>query len=360
EGKEAPLLITMPKGSYTISFESRQSAATVLNGDGADANDPPAPAPDDAIQLVTEAEIPPQPTIHPAPVPEGARASWGRPFWILLTIVMALIAIGCAALLLAQRNTQLSQRLANSRFPLGALFDVGKDTDIVTTDASLVLLRELSHKSLSLHDYITRQYPPVADSINQDLYWHVQHREYVDSNEVVLATKILRDYSQFSQRIFINSAREVDLPRLKERNVILLGSPASNPWGELYYQNLPFQFDRSQRGTVLNGEPRPGEQARYFAATRSGETGDTFALVAFVPGLGAGLHALLIAGTTAESTAAAGGFVLDEAQISKAYKMMGIERSGSPRYFELLLRARTFPGSATETTILAWRLLDPA
>ncbi len=205
---------------------------------------------------------------------------------------------------------------------------------------------------------MTRQYPPVGDPINRDLFRHLRGRDYTDTNEVGLANRILRQYGQSSQRILVKSARQVDLPRLKERNVILLGSPVSNPWTELYYEDLPFQFDLNH-GVVLNVKPEPGEDARYFSAVRSGETGDTYALVAFRPNLGPDSYALLLAGTTAEATAAAGDFVLDEARINQAYKAMGISRTAAPRFFELLLKARTFPGSATQTTIQAWRLLEP-
>jgi hypothetical protein len=267
------------------------------------------------------------------------------------------VVLAGVALQLVQAKTKPEGTVSAPQLPLSALIDSKKATEIVIADATLVVLRELSSGNIGLHEYMTRQYPPVADAINRDLFKHLRGRDYTDSNEVCLADKFLRQYNRFSQGIFVNSAREVDLPRLKERNVILLGSPASNPWAELYYDNLPFRFDAAH-GVVLNREPGPGEQARYYSATRSGETGDTSALVAFVPNLGDNGYALLLAGTTAEATAAAGDFVLDETQISRTYKMMGLARTGSPRYFELLLKARTFPGSATQTTVQAWRLLD--
>jgi hypothetical protein len=346
EGHDGPLLITMPKGSYVLNFEARSTDSfeaepeLPVNPTARIAGDRVDEHPKDSMALLPQ-------TIAPRTL------SW--PFWVPLMIVVAVTA-SAATFFIARGSNQAVSKIVR-QLPLAAIIDAGKDVDIVTADTSLVVLQELVKRTISLDEYIDHRYPPVANPLNLALFEHMERRKYTDSNEVALASRIALQNSRYSGRIFVRSARDVDLTQLKERNVILLGTPASNPWSQLYYEDLPFQFDSTQRGVVLNLKPRAGEEARYVSTTRSGETGDTNGLVAFIPNLGEGGYALLIAGTTAEGTAAAGDFVLDEAKMAEAYKTMGIDRTGAPSFFMLLLKARTFPGSSKQTTIQAWRLI---
>ncbi len=94
--------------------------------------------------------------------------------------------------------------------------------------------------------------------------------------------------------------------------------------------------------------------------TNAGESGEAYAVVAFVPNVNGEGHVLLIAGTTAEGTEAAGEFITDEARASAALKAIGIDPAGPPRYFEILLEAKAIAGSASQSTILASRLISDA
>src|SRR5258708_14410643 len=91
-----------------------------------------------------------------------------------------------------------------------------------------------------------------------------------------------------------------------------------------------------------------------------GGSGEAYAVVAFVPNVNGNGHVLLIAGTTAEGTEAAGEFITDEKRAAAALKAIGIDPAGPPRYFEILLEARTIAGSATQSAILASRVISDA
>jgi hypothetical protein len=137
--------------------------------------------------------------------------------------------------------------------------------------------------------------------------------------------------------MFLRSGHGVQLADVKNHNVILLGSVTSNPWATLFSEKLNFQFDWDQlrRGLYRNRSPRTGEQAVHSMTTFPGESGKACAEVAFVPSVNGDGHVLPINGTTAEGT----------------------EAAGPPRYFEILLEARAIAGSASQSTILASRVI---
>jgi len=154
----------------------------------------------------------------------------------------------------------------------------------------------------------------------------------------------------------------VQLSDFKDRNAILFGSPTSNPWMKLFSDKMNFQFDwdQARRGMVRNRSPRAGEQAVYAMTTNPGESGKAYAVVAFLPNVNGEGNVLLISGTTAEGTEAAGEFITDETRAAAALKAIGIDPAGPPRYFEILIAAKAIAGSASQSTILASRLIPDA
>jgi hypothetical protein len=131
----------------------------------------------------------------------------------------------------------------------------------------------------------------------------------------------------------------------------LTGGPA------LPLSALEFQLDSARRGMFRNRSPRSGERPFYAMSSDSGESGRAFAQVAFVPNLNGQGHAVLIAGTTAEGTEAAGEFILDPARTGAAFRSMKIDRSGSPRSFEILLEVNAIAGTASQSRAITTRLL---
>jgi hypothetical protein len=187
-------------------------------------------------------------------------------------------------------------------------------------------------------------------------------RRYTNAAETAIAGKIIQRNSWASQRLLLRSGHGVQLSDFKNNNVILFGSPVSNPWARLFAEKLNFQFewDQTRRGLFRNRSPNPGEESVYSMTSNAGESGRAYATVAFVPNVNGEGHVLLVAGTTAEGTEAAGEFVTDEKRMAAALKAIGIDPAGPPRYFEILLEARMIAGSASHSAILASRLISEA
>jgi hypothetical protein len=81
-------------------------------------------------------------------------------------------------------------------------------------------------------------------------------------------------------------------------------------------------------------------------------------MVALVPNVNGNGNVLLVGGTTAEGTEAAGEFITDDARTSGALKSIGIDPAGPPRYFEFLLEVKAIAGSGSQSKLLASRLIS--
>jgi hypothetical protein len=339
EGKDEPIILSMPKGSYSICFEAR----------------PPE------FETVAPVEIP-APGDPAIPIPSG-RSPWLVGVWWAIIVALAgLVAVQWQS---NRPGKGVLRSAPAAILPFSGLIEDTKDTYIVTSDSSLVLIQDLRRRQISLDDYITRRYVgettgPGSDPVRQDLIRTLVKRRYTNAAETAIAGRIIQRYSGVSQRILLRSGHGVQLSDFKNHNVILLGSPSSNPWARLFSETLNFQFDWDQvrRGLFRNRSPRAGEQAVYSMKTNAGETGEAYAVVAFVPNVNGEGHVLLIAGTTAEGTEAAGEFITDDTRVSAALKAIGIDPAGPPRHFEILLEAKAIAGSASQSTILASRLIS--
>ncbi len=109
-----------------------------------------------------------------------------------------------------------------------------------------------------------------------------------------------------------------------------------------------------QLGIVLrNRNPRSGELPEY-PTLADRECNRSYADIALIPSDNIRGNALLIAGTTAAATVAAGELIVDP-RFEQELEKLRINPKGPPRFFELLIRATTFANDATHSEIVAWR-----
>lgn len=330
DGKDEPTIIRMPKGSYAISFEPRPQ-----QGVEAPPDEPPAPVP-------------------ASPSPWRARA--------LLFVVAVLACLLVVQWYLYRRSRQPGQTGAPRTLPFSALMDDTRDTYIVTSDTALIIIQELTGRQLSLDEYINRRYPEELvppDRGRLELIRRMQTRQYTNAAEVRVAARMLPLKGDSTHPVLLRYSRDMQLSDFKDHNVILLGSPIANPWVNLLGKSLSFEFgiDEKWRGYIRDTKPRAGERAAYTMTTRSGETGEAYAVVAFLPNVTGSGSVLVVAGTTGEGTQAAGEFISDESRASKALRAMGIDPFGPPRYFEILLKVQAVAGSPSQSAVVAERVI---
>ncbi len=339
EGIHEPVVVIMPKGGYALAFESRPQAVSLeiypppLSGSSAGAAAP---------SVVASASLVSRPAIL-------GRAEW------LLAAVCILFVVAALAFAVGSRQGRiaLEQRVGITQpiLPFSALFGHGRGAVIVTSDTGFLQIATLAHHALSLNDYIARTYPDALDVKPPDLIRNWNVYEFTDGREMNIAGLILSSYPQFARGIMLRSGHEVTLEELKTHPAVLIGSPISNPWAQLYEDGLNFRCELNPSGGILfrnNGKPYPGPDDLGHDRT--------YARVAFLPGSADTPAALLIAGTTAQSTEAAGELVADPTRFARALHSVGIDPTGPARFFEILLRSNVFVGGSTAPEIVAWRL----
>jgi hypothetical protein len=365
DGKDESTIIEMPRGQYLLAFLARQPSAggEVLSG----ADMLPAPEP---VASGTENIVEPDP-------PAGAPAATGmtrlrtyrRLCAALAAVVVVLTAVAVWQFMAGAGLRRQMPPLPRS-LPLSAVFSPAADTLIVTSDATLVPFFSTERRRVNLNDYITRTYPASRRSFPADL---ARKGVYTDGQEMAIAGELLRANPRAAQHVYLRSGHQIELQELKGHNLILLGSTFSNPWGQMFEEKLNFRLELDERArnapeasdhpearsaypcdaniVVRNLSPRAGEPPLYPCY----DNNHSFAVVSFTPaGNGAG-NVLWIAGTTAESTAAAGDFVLDDRRMNQALRAIGVSPEGTPRFFELLLKVTSFVGGASLAEVVASR-----
>jgi hypothetical protein len=333
EGRDEPLVVEIPKGSYGLSFH-------------------PVP----------------MPAAAPAP-PEAATIAKGTGKLTMRLPWVAVVALtGLSMLLWMRVRTPVH---APAPWPLSAVFN-GRRTQIVLSDATYGIRRLLSGKPVSLEEYIKRDFQRAPDDLpghanDTDDYLERYSADALLTSyaNVAVATNFLRLLPDRLDQVAVRSARDLRMRDLEDGNYVFLGSPASNPWVLLFENRLNFQEVRSDeiRGAVKffsNKNPQAGELATYQGLPRTGMRGVDFASIALLPTDSTRGNVLIIQGLQQEGTEAAGLFLCDEAGRQKLKKALGIDRDpGAPVYFEVLLRVEAVGGSPTSSKIVASRILKP-
>lgn len=367
DGKDEEVLIAVALGSYRPVFTPRahapsRPAAVANEALEADAlrKDAPRVVEETPAAPVTE---PPQaveakpalPVSRPAPLLRLAAA-----------VLLVALAGGCVALWMQVRNQrrqldQIQQALSPWKYQpaltdlWSGFLDSSRDTDVVLSDNSFLLIEEISKKQTPFYGYLGRSYvgPQASPGLSPQLR-AVQEllaaKSLGNTSEYKLAQRILA-LDPLEKKVHLYSARQYMPSLVRQDNVILIGGRISNPWSELFEDHLNFTentiFEGLGETTVANRAPRASEQQTYTAADAVG-----YCVVAYLPNPGHEGKVLLIEGTSSEATEAAGDFLLSPEQFGAFRAML---HSTQLPYFEVLLKTSQVRGSPLAATIEAYR-----
>ena len=330
EGKDEPFVILIPKGAYVPIFEPRDAAQPSVALD------------------VSERR---------------------RPWWLWAGIA-AILILASACAWLWRENRRMEQRVAAvtphpapARGPLWPLlFNESQQTFIVCADSTLVVAEAILHRSVSLEEYLAGQagdkQATDANSLANSFIYNRQRWQFTDMTDVRLVQRLYRLNADHWDKVSVQSARTTQTQDFKNGNAVLLGSIRSNLWNSLFEPSLNFRFDfdeQARTAFIRNRAPLAGEQPIYRAA-RPGESGYSYSVIDLVPNLRHTGSVLIIAGTTAEGTEAAGEFIMNS-QSSFVPDLMK-RNNGRLPYFEALLKSGTMAGVAKNAEIVAQRLLS--
>jgi len=244
----------------------------------------------------------------------------------------------------------------------GELFQKDRDTFLVPADSGLVILEGLTRASVPLTQYAGGDYKQVPGAVGSGLtspvVQQLSTRRYTSIVDLSLVSQISRLPKVVPERLLIRYARDLRMDDLRSSNAILLGSVDSNPWEELFEQqlNFRFQFDPKQdtAPVIENMHPLPGEEPMY-ANCRHGEWHNTFGIIAFVPNLSGTGHILIAGGLNMAGTQAAGDFLLNASLMNPV-----LERASRPdgtlRPFEILVTTDNIAANASRPHVVSERI----
>jgi hypothetical protein len=282
-------------------------------------------------------------------------------------LVIALLAAGCLALWMQDRERQQSlDALHKALTPWrdqpaleglwSGFVDSNRDTDVVLSDDSFLVIEEISKRSTPFYAYLGRSYldPAARKNLSPELRFVqdlLASKSLGNTSEFKLAQRILA-LDPLEKRIHLYSARQYMPALVKQDNVILIGGRISNPWSELFESKLNFientNFEGLGTTTVTNRAPAAGESATYTSGDSVG-----YCVVAYMPNPAHDGKVLLLEGTSSEATEAAGDFVLSPDQFSTFRAML---HSPQLPYFEVLLKTSQVRGTPLTVTVQAYRV----
>lgn len=329
EGQNEPVVIDIPKGSYTPVFRPRETA--------------PVPAGPTRWQRIR------------------ARVN-------VLTLILAVVA------LVASASSVWLAVTAHAVPPAGAameptpaldrlwlqIFGNGRPACLVPSDSNLVVFQNLIGQELTLNDYRRGQFLFIADEMISDPGRKAAAKlivgkpcTHVADAELIGAFSVLNASHQIHSDVVF--ARDFGTAFLESHNVILMGTRRANPWLELYEGQLNFRTRHQDSPLITlfdNHAPLPGEFATY--PVEWGKRG--YCRVAFLPNPNRSGNVLIISGTDMASTQAGGRFVASERWVSTLRKRLRLAERALFPYFEVLLRVEFPTARAPAFDIVAHRI----
>ncbi len=329
EGKDEPLHISIPKGTYVPRFQPK----------------PQAPAP---------------PPIVP----------WRPSPFQLLAVVTGILAVVCLSLVLRIANSPAplaSERRTASQDPLWSrVFGGSQPAGIVVADSCLVMIQDLLHTDISMDEYVGGQFPRVRVNAVTDPGFKAAlqlliARQYTSLADLNMSSKMLDLSRQFGpNQAAIRYARHLNVREFKTGNFVLNGSRRGIPWVRLFEPQMNFAMEQDMKTHhfyFLNKSPKPGEQEIYRPIEKDGDV-ESYGDIALLPNLGNTGSVLLLSGISMVDTEAAGELLTRKDAWKNLSQILGAE-TVRERYFEILVKTRAVAGAVASSQIVAFRVNQP-
>ncbi len=333
EGRDETWIVEIPKGAYTTLFRPAQPRASTT----------------------------------PVPVETGQQPK--SRIRLLPWMLAALLLVTTLIAWLRQ------PRLAPSNpppWPLSALFDPpNRPVEVVVADVNYGMTRLIDEQPVTLERYLSPAYRSGEDLSNP----HPTGREarvmkYLSGSlltsyaDLVVVQSLTKLSGSSRDWLVIRSSRDLRPRDLEAFNLVLVGSPGSNPWVFYFQDKLNFQEREGVVGESLkyfqNLHPKAGEQETYHGLAFTGSSGEDYATISLLPLANGRGSVLILQGLQQEGTEAAGLFLANADNRQKLQQALGISGNpGQPYYFEALVRTQAVAGAPNATSIVATRLIHP-
>jgi hypothetical protein len=353
EGLGEEWILEIPRGGYTPIFHARP---TVPQDTTLEAQVPDVEMLEAMAKLSSGEEGRPTSAI-------ATRSKRNRTVDVILVALFTLLIGSCAYLV--HQNSDLRGRLQPWKSEDGlksfwsGFLGSGTEIDLVLADTSLALAKDIAGKPISLKDYVDYKYKiaPEWDNLSPERkadLTQVLDRDDGSLGDFRVARRIIALDPQ-SKSIKLRSAREYTPEAIRQNSVILIGSSESNPWVDLYKDQLNFSVEYNpvtHHSFVIDRAPVAPEKSVYeFPPDLSKTAG--YSVIAFVPDLSGNGNALILGGTDSQATRAAGEFITNNDSMAKFRQNLP---GGQFAHFEILLESSQLVGTPMKSKVVAFRV----
>lgn len=344
EGREEPLRIVIPRGSYIPHFE-----------------------PHTQVPHVGLAHLPEIPSpLSVLPPHHSNERSTAPGFWSTrssrITIIAAAIALLIVVVYAGRRAWIASHPDVYTEF-WNEVLPPHRPTVVVLADSGIGILQDFTGVRVRLHEYAFGDTASLSKAFAQrfpDASFGIDRFKNLTSTADIHSLLNLVELPQFAvANPRIRSAQEVRMDDLSGSNAIIVGGPRANPWVELYEPvsdfrlEIPGEFRGSQLDArvVLNKSPRTGEATRFSNGFHADEGYVNHSILSFLPSLDGHGHVLLFQGGNMGATQATADFATDRLSMDPILKQAR-KADGTLRPFEVLLETRVVGASSPKAEVL--------
>jgi hypothetical protein len=323
EGERDPILVELPKGSYTLTFHVRSVGASAT------------PV---AVQ-------------QPDPVRRRSRMLLN---WAAGVIALSiLLAAAVAALVVKWQNHLRTDAVSSKPSPVPVAYQTfwrgfvsgPSEPWVVFSNAAFVGRPETG----------MRYRNPKEDSHALIL------DHYTGVGEVLAVHELDRVFHLFGQEVRVKRGSLFSLDDAKNNDLIFVGSPAEN----LTLRDIPmsqqFAFQRLTSGprkgdlAVVNLHARPGEPPYFVGSPSTGPLSEDYAVIAMMKGFDPANSVLILAGASTIGTQAAVEYVCHEDSLNQLLARLSAVPDTDLKPFEVVLRVKVARGVPVESDIVALR-----
>jgi hypothetical protein len=327
EGANDPIVVTIPKGSYHLVFESKQAP------------------------LALEAILPTSETA--APVENNGTVSARRRLAVGIFVACLIVAVTVLASLLwvHKRVTVAGTSTAAGPVVNGPLAEFWRpfasareEPWVIFSNAAFVGRPETGMRYLKSNE----DAPPRV-------YDH-----YTGVGEVLAVHALDEVFNSLGRKLRVKRGSLFSLDDANNTDLIFVGSPSEN----LSLHDIPgtqeFMFERVASGArkgdlaVVNRHPKAGESASYLASPSSASLTEDYGVIAMLPGVSPERFMMIVAGTTTFGTQGSVEFVCRPDSVQKLmHEIPGSTTAMRP--FEALVRVKIARGVPLDTELIAVR-----
>ena len=320
EGQEDPIVVELPKGSYSLTFHVRALGAQFPAG------------------MALEKE-------------SGGGGNSNRAWAVAVGALSVLLvaALITSAVLWSGR----SRSQAGAKEPAPSAYRIFWSRFVTAPQPPWVIFSNANFVGRPQTNM--RYYNPSSDSREAIL------DHYTGVGEVLAIHELDRVFGLLNRQLRVKRGALFTLDDVRNNDLIFIGSPAEN----LTLLEIPgtqeFIFQKVNSGPrkgdmeVINVHPAAGESQVFLASPSSQSVNEDYAIVGLKPGLDPAHSMLILAGTTTVGTQAAAEYVCREDSLTELLQRLGVSKAGGIKPFEALLHVKVTHGVPVITDLVAVR-----